>query len=235
MVACVFQQGGPCMSTFAYAETAHGKAQNLSGLFRKAGKTCMDFQGYCEETCDDNGDNCVAECTAAKNIDPFQALADADILGWIVSNWYIVISVEVGCALMAFFIRWYARRKGGRITFQRAKTIRQKLMRGGTAGGTKNQHIVRTDKTGGVIVEVERKKASDYVADAALHRLQVLFPSTPSVVVSRIIKSSPHEEAAVFRLLHLGYPMHMIQVRPQPVNGCIAQNVAWLDSHVTRP
>lgn len=106
MVACIFQEGGPCVSTFAYAETEHGKAQEMVGLFRKAGKTCMDFQGYCEETCDEEDGNCVSECTAAKVIDPISALLDADILGWMVDNWYIVVSIEVGCALMAFFIRW---------------------------------------------------------------------------------------------------------------------------------
>ena len=28
-VACIFQEGGPCISTFSYDSTPHGQAQNV--------------------------------------------------------------------------------------------------------------------------------------------------------------------------------------------------------------
>ena len=47
--------------------------------------------------------------------------------------------------------------------------------------------------------------------DLAFARLHVLFPQAKEKVLKDMIEMSPHEEAAVARLLTLGYNMWMVE------------------------
>lgn len=102
--------------------------------------------------------------------------------------------------------------QGGRITLKRAATVKRRFMQTIKRDKRTSKPHHRVQQTAeGVVIELEEKRKAGQYPDEALHRLQVLFPSSPVVVVKRIIKSAPHEECAVFRLLHLGYPMRLIK------------------------
>ena len=58
---------------------------------------------------------------------------------------------------------------------------------------------------------VRRKSAHGGGPNEAMHRLKALFPSAEPRALDTVIKHSPHEEAAVARLLTLGYKMRMMQ------------------------
>ena len=216
-LACRFQKDGPCVSTQTYLTTEHGKSMSdLVFVERLVGSTCMNDAGYCISKCSTNSNGtevCDLQCSAASNIG--DAFADADILGWIATNWYIVLSIEAGIAAIIFLYRYYQRRQGNRVTVIEAKKInssKKDMQRFTIRRKPKQHHLVRhaTTKRGGIIIELERKRKGDQYPDEAFARMQLLFPTAPAVVVRRVIKSSPHEEAAVFRLLHLGYPMRML-------------------------
>ena len=73
----------------------------------------------------------------------------------------------------------------------------------------KGGHVKRNRRDNKIVVELERQVETP--PNEALYRLHTLFPSAPNKVIQTVIKCSPHEEAAVFRLLHLGYAMRKLE------------------------
>ncbi|EGD80043.1 hypothetical protein PTSG_10317 [Salpingoeca rosetta] len=206
-VACEFQQG-VCNSTIDYATTPHGMNITKNGVpnsevepaLRASGRSCNNFQGVCTP------DGTCFESSAATPLDIFLS---GSTLDWIISHWYITWAVLVGITLGAFIMRAYSRKQGGRIVIKEKdtderKSLWQTLARRSKRGG----HVKRDRQKNKVVVELQRQ--TDTAPNEALYRLKTLFPAAPDHVMQTVIKCSPHEEAAVFRLLHLGYAMRKL-------------------------
>eukprot|EP00049_Salpingoeca_infusionum_P002017 m.52975 g.52975 ORF g.52975 m.52975 type:complete len:961 (-) comp11345_c0_seq2:160-3042(-) len=207
-VACTFQDG-VCVSTFEYADTAHGQNMSilnsvnrtLTPVFRAPGRVCNNFLGFCSEA---------GICIEGSSDDPLDIILSESSIEWLITHWYVSWSVLVGVTIIVFSIRFVNRRKGNKIVIrEKAATLKR-----GFSFKTmlrKKENVVKKQRDGkGVLVELRRKSAVDFGENApneSLYRLKALFPTVTDTVAHEVIRLSPHEEAAVFRLLHLGYPM----------------------------
>ncbi|EDQ84835.1 uncharacterized protein MONBRDRAFT_29860 [Monosiga brevicollis MX1] len=198
-VACEFKSG-TCTSTFAYDSTPHGMALNVSGTYRAAGKACENFTGFC----DGNG-----QCYQASGASPLDLLLSTGALEWLLDYWYITWSVAVGLVLMAFGMRACQRRQGGRIIIKERSSFQFLTMRKRRESAP---NAVRRDKNKNVVVVLHQQQAAsgEGAPKEGMYRLRALFPDAPSEVLATVMACSPHEEAAVWRLLVLGYEMRKL-------------------------
>eukprot|EP01147_Barroeca_monosierra_P000097 gene97-3490_t len=203
-ISCEFQKG-VCASTFEYATTDHGRnmtisgvaGQQLNGTFRAPGRPCNAFTGVCTQD---------GKCFATSGVTPFDIFLDGSTLDWIIEHWYVTWAVLVGVTIGAFGMRAMSRNKGGRIVIKETEK-RKSLWQ--TLRSSKRRGAVKRDKKHNQIV-VELEKQNETPPNEALYRLKALFPHASDNVLHTVIKCSPHEEAAVFRLLNLGYAMRKL-------------------------
>jgi len=142
-------------------------------------------------------------------------------LNWLLTYWYISWSVAIGIVLLAFAYRWLNHRRGGQIIIQEVdlngrpidpepgKKMARKSMFTLRAGA---HNVVRKNKEDNVVVALHRQYAEfgEKAPNEGFYRLQALFPTASDNVIHTIMECSPHEEAAVYRLLLLGYPMNKL-------------------------
>eukprot|EP00050_Salpingoeca_kvevrii_P019313 m.84640 g.84640 ORF g.84640 m.84640 type:complete len:985 (-) comp8355_c0_seq1:59-3013(-) len=206
-IGCKFVENGNCSALGAYATTDHGQTLNISQTFRAPGRSCQSGRGVC------NGGGI---CIIPNSETPITALLKVDVQAWIWDYWYIVVGLVVGSVAAAFCLRWASSKKQLRVEIRkRMSGVRRSVMQtmrrgGGAAAGVRQANPARRQRKNEIILELhERRKSMALAAtqDSAFFRLSTLFPTAAEDTLHRIIECSPHEEAAVSRLLRLGYPM----------------------------
>eukprot|EP00730_Choanoeca_flexa_P016800 TRINITY_DN8006_c0_g1_i2.p1 TRINITY_DN8006_c0_g1~~TRINITY_DN8006_c0_g1_i2.p1 ORF type:complete len:909 (+),score=143.27 TRINITY_DN8006_c0_g1_i2:91-2817(+) len=195
-IACQFQEGAStCTTTFAYASTPHGQNLNVSGKNRAPGRPCQDFTGFCD------GDGTCFETSADA---PLDIILSAETFSWLLNYWYITWSIAVVLVAFPFITRHLNYRKGGRIKIAERRKSHFQTMR--------RPDGVKKDRNNNIIVELHRQKASSGqdAPNEGKYRLRAMFPSATDEVLQTVMACSPHEEAAVYRLLLLGYEMRKL-------------------------
>eukprot|EP00051_Salpingoeca_urceolata_P016028 m.210977 g.210977 ORF g.210977 m.210977 type:complete len:1408 (+) comp18570_c2_seq2:346-4569(+) len=226
-IACRWQSGGPCQSTFEYASTPHGTSLGIVGRLRTPGRSCNDGTGFCSDT---------GACATPSTSTPLDELLNVDIDQWVWDYWYVMWGLGIGIVLVAFCLRWsYGReeltikartasrrflhtiRRSGRKAKTAAdrpvgrqpqqwdkKELKKLAHRGHAARAGTRAHDPRK-----IVVELEERRKSSTRNHAVL-RLAALFPTARPNVLRQLVGMSPHEEAAVGRLIMLGYPMRLL-------------------------
>jgi hypothetical protein len=217
VLACNFKKddSSVCISTKDYSTTVQGKLQGVNGTNRAGGKACDTNRGICDGQ---------GVCKAVTSLD----LSLTAFSKWIVGSWYYLYIGVVVILLLACCLRWQERKRdAGVFVTSQIKSMGTMVKRAITPRAasvrfTKSKKKVPKAtkpadakwKEMAIFLEEQNKdqknKLKDRDVDEGLHRLQVLFPHTRVDVIRQMMKLSPHEEAVVFRLLHLGHPMWKI-------------------------
>jgi primosomal protein N' len=184
-------------------------------LNRAIGRACNSNQGICDGK---------GACKAVQNLD----LSLSAFSKWIVGSWYYLYAAVIFILLVACCMRWQERKRdAGVFVSAQIKTMGTIVKRAITPRAmsvrfTKEKKALPKAtkpadakwKEMAIFLEEQNKdqknKLKDRDVDEGLHRLQVMFPHTRADVIRQMMKLSPHEEAAVLRLLHLGHPMWKI-------------------------
>eukprot|EP00051_Salpingoeca_urceolata_P021484 m.337719 g.337719 ORF g.337719 m.337719 type:complete len:900 (+) comp19807_c0_seq2:64-2763(+) len=218
-VSCRWEHSNStCISTSDYAQTANGTALGVTLFNRAAGKACNSFAGYCD------GDG---SCLGVSQDNPLDILLAIDLLDWITNNWYILALTEIGLVGLVFLLRaTYRRReaylqsneKGRRLTLIGGlgeKTLKKRKEqkkikhlphpRAGTRARQPRRIPLPVDDPTSLARRAQREQAERNLY--GVNRLKKLFPTASRDVIESVIVGAPHERAAVYRLLHLSYPI----------------------------
>jgi hypothetical protein len=199
---------------------------NVTDEFRPRGSPCKlvvdgsEVYGYC-----DNTDKCVEPA----NDMTFEPISPDQIADWIAENWVIVVSSTVGLVIAAFVTRAIDRHTG-------MSTIIQGDADGDDRASIKKHNDENKDQEKKYAQTRSKHKKLNHRAGQLAHgkrlevtltdqhhlhnpareipvaavRLRRLFPQARPDVLNVVIKNSPHEEAAVIRLLQLGYGLQVL-------------------------
>eukprot|EP00039_Didymoeca_costata_P030934 m.32244 g.32244 ORF g.32244 m.32244 type:complete len:964 (+) comp8391_c0_seq2:184-3075(+) len=219
-IACIFEDGGSCISTRDTDELA---ALGLTGddypngTFKAPGKSCNDFAGYCDEQ---------GSCRAPSNDSPLDILKNYDI-DWVWENWYVVFIIETIIILLAFllrctrnsevkktkkFVRGRLKREDSEVRRRAGLVKTRRQSRADTRqnkGETWQQLAVLKAQAAGQR-RLSQIEVEDRQKGLAYFRLKTLFPKAKWPVIRKMVALSPHEEAAVARMLALGYSMWLV-------------------------
>jgi hypothetical protein len=145
-------------------------------------------------------------------------------LSWAWKYWYIILGFEAFILMVAFCLRCgkengqavqnFARRRNREIS----GTVKRRAFGGLSVRGKKSAESGQDEITNLAMVRAEgeglRRKSAIFGTrkkNLAFARLHVLFPQAKENVLKDMVEMSPHEEAAVARLLTLGYNMWMVE------------------------
>lgn len=204
VVACNFN--GTCIST---ADSTN-RPENVTAHMRAAGRFCNDV-GYC-----DGAGACVSASVDSPNV------IASEIFNWAVEHWYVTYGIALGVVVLAFLLRCsyqlkdtsqYVKKHIRDFGSKAARVLRPRQSQVQAHGQKSAEEQAKFKQMAVFLEESERLRSSKLVvsSDEAFHRLTALFPHTPERVLREMIKASPHEEAAVQRLLTLGHPMRLVK------------------------
>jgi hypothetical protein len=144
-------------------------------------------------------------------------ILDAVVARWLTDNWWIVLSIEAGIVLLAFLVRcttrvdtsgFYAGIKKRAQSLHRSARRKSAQPETAAARTDLSPRMLKVHINARDAVAVSKKRAEqlehDLVVDG-FRRLALLFPLAPFETLEAIVAASPHERAAVWRLLQLGY------------------------------
>lgn len=205
-----------CVATSTFATTELGITLGVTKHLRAAGKACADFAGYC---------NSQGQCMGVTETTPFDILLNFDVISWVADNWWIVLLVAFGSVSMAFLMRFtyhrrrtliqamsHEMRKLQRNTSQFAPHHRARNLhpRAGTRAQRRTPIPLRLSRQQTQAVKTKLQQRNDHSKRREGNkRLKALFPDTPRNILLHVASLSPHEPAAAYRLLQLGYGLDM--------------------------
>lgn len=225
VITCDFYGNGSCLATTMLNESGYNMAwiptgMPAEGAARTPGGLCLSNTGVCDE---------FRVCVSKNSQSPTELLADlANLLNesWIWDNWYFVLAFESAIAFIAFAMRCQS--KG---TQQTKDFVKNRLQGDEFSKTIKRRAFVSTRRGKGSKAKAKKKRNSTWReiavlkaegeqlrrtseifggekrANLAFYRLRVLFPFSKEGVLRQMVALSPHEEAAVARLLILGHAM----------------------------
>eukprot|EP00040_Diaphanoeca_grandis_P001861 m.19821 g.19821 ORF g.19821 m.19821 type:complete len:990 (+) comp12631_c0_seq1:399-3368(+) len=228
-IACNFPGVG-CVSSDNFASNTDLIAEGYdvsnmpTGQIKLPGTTCNELQGYCDED---------GVCQQLSDDSAFTILANIDVGGWIWDHWYIILAVEASVILLAFVLRWSSnkadasqfihsefinnigktlkRNLGTTTKNGKLKTLKSKRLQRRADRKQKVKELAIVIGQSRQLVLKKKQEKIELRKGAALVRLKCLFPYTDKTIIQQMITISPHEEAAVARLLALGHAMWKIQ------------------------
>eukprot|EP00118_Oscarella_pearsei_P028417 m.2096 g.2096 ORF g.2096 m.2096 type:complete len:800 (+) comp8278_c0_seq1:27-2426(+) len=196
-VCCQKDEKSTCISTFcSQLQALNG---NLTGVVRSSGKSCANYEGYCDASGKCQGvDN--EEVLKTLNKILFSSEGLNKILQWMKDNWIVIIGIVVGIALICALLHLtYKRKKPIRnLARKAARSLQRKKDKGGAAG-----------KKDGVKERKKKEEGPPKKADPGktLVRLRNMFPRAQPDALKDVMYHSPSEEAAVTKLLAMGFLM----------------------------
>ena len=224
-VACAFVPN-ECFSTSVYASTPYGTALGVKGATRSPGRSCDNYQGYCDQ----NG-----VCQGVGSDNPFSTLGNFNFAAWVTTYWPVILGTAGGLIVAGVVMHFmYKKRRAQidaiftRFSNRMATTMRRRRSKAaldGVAGPTKAEKV----KTNKQKFRELKQSLSDVVfillpskwcpdqhsmrcpADDGLKRLRKFFPTVQSnVILQEVMASCRTEEQAVIKLLKMGYPLAAI-------------------------
>jgi len=227
-IACKFERNSNvCASTFDINETLGSENIAVTGTQQAAGTACRAFTGYC---------NSAGVCETVSADNPIDIFSNINYSEFVWDNWYIILALELGFIGLFFALRWtkhqqdtkaYVNSQVGKMRGGMNTMMRKQLFKSGSRRNLpvqgENKKEAKAKKRASVDREfqqlayligeakrVRRKSRHGGGANEAMYRLKALFPEAEPQAINTVVRHSPHEEAAVARLLVLGYQMKLL-------------------------
>eukprot|EP00050_Salpingoeca_kvevrii_P003604 m.228838 g.228838 ORF g.228838 m.228838 type:complete len:1124 (+) comp10856_c0_seq29:1917-5288(+) len=215
VLRCQFFDNGDCIDTTTFAATANGSLLNVTTAYRSPGRSCQSYSGYCSST---------GACLGASSDSPLDILASLDVISFFNDNWLYCAIAEVLIVGAAFLLRaTYRRRSEIRHALNHLGETTRKTLRRRPQKHADHLRGVPHKRAGTVArskIPITQKVERRLARAKALHEREVLekrrqgfrrvrrmFPTASEHVLRGVMAASPHEEALVFRMLLLGYPL----------------------------